>query len=293
VTLSTAAGSRTLYVENMLGQSLTSLDFGTGRSMPFRVRVVDSEFARQGFAVSATMTNMYLDNGGLDYATKIASSDLSLGSQLQPLNVLEVVATVQPLVDTVTTITDGTLCATLGLVTSGCQITSSDLVGNVQDLTVPIDLGNLSNLPLLPQQNEVGAFTNAEYGTGTVGFDDPAKAGQPAATALRVLAGSRVDTTVVLDALTGLVQTTPLATLVPVETVSEALQAQFPLLGGLSPTDLAVLIDNTTGSVVPLTLAEVVAQSGTYMSLPKLDVNVPTDATPGDYRGTLVVTALQ
>lgn len=296
VTLSTGAGTRTLFVENMLGQELTGLDFGTGRSLPFRVRVVDSEFGRQGFNVSATMTHLYKDNSGtLDYATKVASSDVSLGSQTQPLNVLSVDAKVQPLVNTVSTITDGTICGVLELLMSGgaCVIDTTNLVGNIQTVTVPVDLSDLSNLPLLPQANETGAFTNPEYGTGTAGFGDPNKDATPA-TARRVLAGSRVDTSVVLDELASLLATTPLATLVPVETVVAALQAQFPTTWGLlSAAQIDAIILSTVGSVVPLTLSEVLAQSGTYMSLPTLDVNVPDGTTPGDYQGTLVVTALQ
>jgi hypothetical protein len=175
-----------------------------------------------------------------------------------------------------------------------CELTTSSLIGNLQTVQLPVDLSDLSNLPLLPQQNETGAFTDAEYGTGTVGFNDPNKGGQPPATPRRVLAGSRVDTAAVLSDLAALLETTPLATLVPVETVVAALQAQFPTVWGLlSPAQIDAIILSTVGSVVPLTLAEVVAQSGTYMSLPTLDVNVPAGTVPGDYSGTLVVTALQ
>lgn len=293
VTLSEAAGSRTLYVENMVGESLTSLDFGAARSLPFRVRVVDSDFDRQSFSVTATMTNMYLDNGALDYTTAIDSADVSLGSQAQPLNVFGVTATVQPLVDTVTTITDLLLCADLGLTILGgvqCEIELSNLVGNLQTVEVPVDLSQLTKLPIIPQANDTGPFTNAEYGAG-VGTGDPSPSVDPA-TSLGVLAGG-LGPTSALSEIEAMLATTPLATLVPEETVVSALVAAYPLLGELSTADIDALLTQTVGSVVPLTLTEIVAQTGTYMSLPTLNVNVPAGTTPGDYRGTLVVTALQ
>lgn len=291
VTLATGTGSRTLFVEDMLGQELTSLDFADTRSLPFRVRVVDSDFDRQAFNVSATMTNMYLDEDGtLTYDTQIDAADVSLGSQLQPLNIFDVDATVRPLVDTVTTVTDATLCSLLGLTGSGCEISLSGLVGTIQTVELPVDLDNLPALPLVPQANETGAFTNAEYTAG-VGAADPSPGGA-AATARRLVAGG-VGPSGLLDEIEGLLVTTPVGALVPVESVVEALVAAYPLIGTLPVGTVSDLIANTTGDVVPLTLNEILAQSGTYMSLPTLNVNVPAGTTAGDYRGTLVVTALQ
>lgn len=301
VTLDNGASSRTLHVESMTGENLSSLDFDSSRSLPFRVKVVDSSFTRTPFTVSATMTNLYLDNGALDYDTKIASADVALGSQLNPLNILGVSAAVQPLVDTVSTVADGTICNVLGVVTTlvngvpTCTLTASGLTGNLQNVNVNVDLGALTNLPLLPQANEIGAFTNPEFGTGTAGAGDTAgKAAGVAATARRVISGSPVSTTTVLSALQNALTTTPLATLVPENSVTAALQAQYSdtwML--LSSTQIATILASTAGTVQTLVPSQVLSQTGTYVSLPTLDVTVPSGIPAGKYSGTLVVTALQ
>ncbi len=300
VTLQNTTSARTLHVESMTGQSLSSLDFGSVRSLPFRVRVVDSSFTRTPFTVSATMTNLYLDSGGLQYGTKIPSSGVSLGSQANPLNILGVSAAVQPLVNTVTTITDATICAALALAMTGltpaCTITTTGLTGNVQNLNVTVDLAALSNLPLLPQANQTGPFTNAEFGAGTVGDGDTA--GKAAAASLsptpkQVVSGAPVSTPAVLTALTNALTTTPLATLVPLATVTAALQAQLPAIGALSTAQIDSLLAATVGTPQGLTSGLILSQTGTYMSLPTLNVAVPSGVPAGQYRGTLVVTALQ
>ena len=298
VTLNNTGSSRTLYVEDMSGNSLSTLAFGTSRSLPFRVRVVDSAFARQGFNVDATMTNLYVDNNGtLDYSKKIASGKVSLGSQSTPLNVLSVTAAVTPVVDTVSTITNATICGTLGAAMAlvngqnACVLNTSDLTGSVQDVTVPVNLSDLTNLPLLPQANETGAFTNAEYGAGTAGANDPNASGT--ATPKRLVKGTVINTAAVLTPLqSGL--STAIGTVVPNETVKQALAAQFSATWALlSSAQIDAILANTVATVETLTSANVTAQSGTYISLPTLAVDVPASAPAGTYRGTLVVTALQ
>lgn len=305
VTLDNGASSRTLHVESMTGQTLSSLDFNSSRSLPFRVKVVDSSFTRTPFTVSATMTNLYLDNAGLKYDTLIASSDVRLGSQLNPLNVLGVSAAVQPLVDTVSTVADGTICNVLGVVTTlvngvpTCTLTASGLTGNLQNVNVNVDLGALTNLPLLPQANETGAFTNAEFGSGTAGAGDTAGKAAAAtagvtATGRRVISGAPVTTGAVLSALRNALTTNPLATLVPQSSVTAALQAQYSATWMLlSSTQITTILASTAGTAQALLPAQVLSQTGTYVSLPTLDVTVPSGIPAGKYSGTLVVTALQ
>lgn len=307
VTLQNTTAARTLYVESMTGQSLSSLDFGSVRSLPFRVRVVDSSFTRTPFTVSATMTNLYLDSGGLQYGTKIPATNVSLDSQVNPLNVLGVSAAVQPLVNTVTTLTgvDAAICTVLGLATPlvnglpTCSLTTTGLSGVVQNLNVPVNLSVLSNLPLLPQANQIGPFTFPEFGAGTVGAGDTvAKAAATSAgqiaTPLRVVGGAPVSTSAVLSALQGALATTPLASLVPTESVTAALNAQFPAAwGNLSTAQVNTILAQTVGAAQTLTGLQVLSQTGTYISLPTLNVNVPGGVPAGQYKGTLVVTALQ
>lgn len=303
VTLDTTASSRTLHVENMAGQPLSSLDFGSVRSLPFRVRVVDSSFTRTPFTVSATMSNLYLDNAGTPvYGTRIASSNVAVGSQANPLNILGVSAAVQPLVNTVSTVTDSTICSTLGVAmtlvgsTNACVLNASSLTGNVQNLGVNVDLNNLTNLPLLPQANETGSFTNADYSTGAGAGDTAGKTAAAGITPTprRLVAGAPAVTSTVLNALTDALVKTPLSTLVPTASVTSALQSQFATTWALLTSgQIDAILASTAGTPLPVTASQVLSQTGTYMSLPTLAVTVPGGVPAGQYKGTLVVTALQ
>ncbi|HEX2849133.1 MAG TPA: hypothetical protein VHN98_01210 [Acidimicrobiales bacterium] len=306
VTLTNPSSSRTLYVEDMAGQPLNTLAFGTNRSLPFRVRVVDNAFSRQQFTVNASMTNLYVDNGGNPDPAQpsIPSSQVSLGSQATPLNILNVAAQVQPLVDTVSTITDTTICSVLGVAlapvngTNACQLTTSGLTGTVQDLTVPINLSNLTNLPLLPQANETGNFPWAEYGAGTAGATDTAgKNAETAAsqtpTQRRMISGQPVSDATVLSALDTVLGAVPQSSLVPTATVVSALQSTYSTTWGLlSQAQITTILANTLATAQALVPGQILSQTGTYMSLPTLNVDT-TGAAAGDYLGTLVVTALQ
>jgi hypothetical protein len=300
VLLDNPAGSRVLYVEDMAGGTLTSLDFGTARSIPFRVRVVDSNWGRQSFTVNASMTNLYLDQGAtVDFSNKIDAGNLTLASQVNPLNVLDVSATVRPIVDTVTTLVglNALLCPTLGRALTtiggqqGCALSVNDVAGTVQQLNVPIDLSNLANLPLLPQANESGAFTQAEYGGG-VGAGDSAGAGA-AGTQRRLIGGQRVDSATVLNALTAAIDSTPRSDLIPDTAVLAGLGTVTSTLSSLTAGQLATVLANTQATVDTLTATDVLSQFGQYIALPALNVAVPAGAVAGDYRGTLVVTGVQ
>ncbi len=302
VSLSNPGSSRTLYVENMAGQALSSLDFGTGRSMPFRVRVVDDAFSRQAFSVSASMTNLYKNNGGSPDTSQpsIPSSQVSLGSQVMPLDVLSVKAAVQPLVNTVSTITDGVICGLLKLplLSNVCTITQTGLTGALQVLDVPVDLSSLGNLPLLPQANETGNFAWAEYGAGTAGAGDTAgKAAETAAgqTASHrtVVSGAPITTAAVLNPLTTALNALPQSTLIPTATLVNALRSALGAVWDLlSATQITTVVNSTVATVQSVIPSQILNQSGTYMSMPTLNVDT-TGAAAGDYLGTLVVTALQ
>lgn len=306
VTLSNPAGSRTLYVESLDGTALNALDFGTGRSVPFRVRVVDSAFSRQQFSVSATMTHLYQAPNGVvnQAATPIMSSDVALGRQASPLNVHSVTAILQPVLDTTSRLLDPLACTALGLTSSvlaplnglpggtGCTLTTNDILGKVTEVTVPVDLNNLPALPLVPQMNETGAFTEAEYGVGTAGAGDARATGAPAATPRRVLSGTALPTDLgpMQNALSALNLGTAL---VDNNALLQQLQATYPALTSLAPATISGIVTNTVATLNTLTLANILKQTGTYVALPTLDVTVPAGASAGGYKGTLVVTALQ
>ena len=295
VLLENPGGTRVVHVENLDGSVLEELDFGTSRSLPFRVRVVDDAFDREGFQVTASMTNLYRADelGNVDYdLDDIASADVSLGSVASP-SALDVKAVVQPVLDTVTTLTNPVICNLLGftplVLNDGCTINTNDIVGKVVEVTAPQDLLNqLPKLPLVPQPVTTGPFTNAEYGSGTVGFADPTPSAlEP--TSLQVLGGdaSPVD----LSALTTLVDALSDTALIDPATLLTQLGQTLPL-GSLLPAQVAELLAATTATVNTLTLSNILSQTGTYVSLPTLNVN-SAGAEAGDYKGTLVITALQ
>lgn len=299
VAVSNPGGTRTMYVEDLLGQQLTTLDFGATRAQPFRVRVVDSTMDRSGFSVSATMTNMHVDSGGLQWAKKLDSANLSISSATNPLNVANVTASVQPLVDTVSTITDTTICSTLGLVmtvlngVNACRVNVTGLTGNLQSaVPVTVNLADLTNLPLLPQAPEAGAFTNPDYAGVT--SSDPNKPSTFTATPRRMIAGSVVSTSTVRSALKAALDTDPRSDLVPDNTVTTGLRNTVGLTWDLlTSAQVTTVLNATVATVQDLLPEQVRAQTGSYMSFPVLNVNVPADAPKGDYRGTLVVTGLQ
>lgn len=294
VTLENPSGTRVVTVENMTGTELASLDFGKSRELPFRVKVQDTDYARTGFSMSSSMTNLYVNDNGLQYGQKIASAKVSLDSQANPLNVLGVSATVQPIVGTVTTLVASTVCGVLGLVGNDCVLTTTGLTGKVvEDLTMTVDdlAADVPTLPLVPQANAKGAFTNPSFAAGTAGELDPAKT-TTAPTELLLVSGG-TNTSPVLTELDAALNALPLDSVVNSADVMAALQAQFPLTWGLlSQTELAEVLAATDPVPVALTADQILTLTGTYMSLPTLNVDA-TNAAAGNYQGTLVVTSGQ
>lgn len=303
VSVNNSGGSRTLYVESMLGQPLTSLEFGAARSQPFRVRVVDSSMDRAGFTVSATMTNLYKADGTtLDFTTMIPSSNLSLGYATSPINAKDVSALVQPVYDVGATIS-GTLCTTiqtlqtLNGIAPSCVIDLQDVTGKLQTVPLAADLNNLPSLPLVPQVGDSGAFDNPAYAGAAA--TAPRPSAPPGATSKRLVHATAVNTDAVLatiqTALAKLTSGLPLADKVDTNTVTSRLRdaltaAVFDKLSDAEVQELRNALGATLAALAP---ADVLGQSGTYLSFPMLNVSVPNGSTKGNYKGTLVVTGLQ
>lgn len=288
------SGTRVLFVEDVAGNPLTSLNFRSARSLPFRVRVEDTTMSRDGFSVNATMTNLYRDDGGtLDYASKMASENVAISNPLNSLGIVDVSAQVRPLVDTVTTIADPVVCLALALGTSPCQLSLTGLVGEVQAVTSVVDLGDLSNLPLLPQAAETGAFTNPDYQGAAAG--DPGKPGTFTPTSKRMLAGAPVATPAVLTALKATLDTI-VAGLPSEQVVTDdtLIAGAVGLLGALTADQVTAILNSPTVVTVQNLVADhVLSQTGKYSSNPMLDVTIPQGAPAGSFKGTLVVTAIQ
>ncbi len=297
VSVNNPGGSRTLYVESMLGQPMTSLDFGASRSQPFRVRVVDSSMDRAGFTVSATMTNLYRADGStLDFDTMIPSANLSLGYATSPISIKDVSALVQPVFDLTATI-DGPLCDTLKALGASCVIDLQDVTGKLQTVKLPVDPSDLPSLPLVPQVGDSGSFDNPAY--SGVAATAPKPADAPGATSKRLVQGTAVDTAAVLDkigtAVTLATSSMKLEDKVDTATVTallrDALTAE--VFDTLSDAQVQELLSGLKATLNALAPADVLGQSGTYLSFPKLNISVPTGSAKGEYKGTLVVTGLQ
>lgn len=64
----------------------------------------------------------------------------------------------------------------------------------------------------------------------------------------------------------------------------------YDTLAATQPAVLNTLVGSLSADPVAVTVDRLRAQSGTYLSYPKLEVAVPNATPPGDYAGTLVVT---
>jgi hypothetical protein len=297
VAVSNPGGSRTVYVENLLGQTLTSLDFGTTRSQPVRVRVVDTTMDRSGFQVLTTMSHLYKVSGqSYDWASTIASSDISVNYPPDPLNLLDVHAVVAPVYDMTETVS-GALCTAIQAQGGSCNIVMSGIEGLRQTVDLVVDLTDLSNLPLIPQIGETGDYTQPDY--SGIGANDPNKPGSFTPTSREVISGAVSNAVNTLNSITtalqSLVAGLPTASIVDADTVTGALRDALggPVYDALLPTEVQTIVDSLNATVRAVTSGDVIGQTGTYLSYPKLDVNVPATTSAGDYEGTLVVTAVQ
>lgn len=293
VSLSNPPGSRTVYVEDLLGNPLDSLDFQTGRSLPFRVRVVDADMFRNDFDVQSSMSNLYLADGeSYAWEEKIDSARVRLSYSASALNVVDVKAFVSPIFD----ITGTTLCGLLGKLPGDPSCAINDLEGKWQNLVLPVDLSDLSGLPLLPQTGESGPFTDPNY--SGIGDGDPNEPGSWSATQLRVMSGGAVDTAAVIANVQSRLST-DLSGLGADEVVDPAVlttaiqQMLGPVYDTLNAAQLQALIDDLNWTLNDLTGLDVERQSGTYFAYPIINVDVPGDAATGTYRGTLVLTFTQ
>jgi hypothetical protein len=297
VAINNPGGSRTLFVEDMLGQPLTTLDFGTTRAHPFRVRVVDSTMDRAGFAVLTSMSNLYKSTGTtFDYASVITSANVSIDYPTTPINALSVAAIVTPVFDMAETAT-GTACAALTAAGGTCTIALTAVNGVRQTANLTVDLNKLLTLPIVPQMGDAGSFGSADY--NGIGGGDPGKPASFTPSNVRVLSGGVGSDpqmfTDVKTAVQSLVAITPVSQLADPAVVSGALRNA---IGGtvydkLAPAVVSQLMAGLTPTVKDFVSSQIVAQSGTYLSYPSLHVAVPTKAPAGSYQGTLVVTAVQ
>jgi hypothetical protein len=297
VALNNPGGSRTVYVEDLLGQPLATLDFGTTRSQPFRVRVVDATMDRSGFQVLTSMSSLYLVSGSsYDWATKVPSSDIAVSYPPNPLNIISPSAVVAPVYDMTETVT-GPLCTTIVGLGGSCSVVMAGVVGLHKTVGLAVNLADLNSLPLIPQQGETGAFTTSDF--AGIAANDPAKPGSFTPTNRKVITGAVNNAATALTstttALKALVAGQPATSLVDAATLTSGLRTALtgPVYDALLPADVQTILGALNAAVHDLTTLDVLGQSGTYLSYPKLDVTLPAQQPAGSYKGTLVVTAVQ
>jgi hypothetical protein len=349
VNASPTASTRQLKVLDMAGQPLTQVSLAPGQPDPFQVQVVDSGFSSltssNGFSVKASMNNLYLVNGaGYDYsAPYIPSGDLSIDYQTNPIRAFSPVADVlgsvslsgalptctggvvtglPNLISDVTT-ADGVALATqlcTDLTTTALQVTSAGPVALPTATT--LDLSSLlpSDLPFnlgstLGVDYENGAFTNADYSTGTIG-GDPANGNIPPnwatapVTTKKLLTGHAALTTnltnvinsalgAVVSGSSALSSATGAGALLPVSSVIAALNGAggslTTLAGDLTQipaTDAAQIVNSLTPTLLAPALANLTGVGATSVSLPTLTYSGAATVPTGQYRGTMTVTLL-
>jgi hypothetical protein len=290
VTLANGEGSRTMYVEDLLGNELTGFAFGEATSQPFRVRVVDDSMDRTPFTVSAQMTKLYrLVDGSLVADQPIASGQLRVDPVIDP-SVSGVLASVQPVVDIVLHSTDPVVCTLLGVLTGSCDIPLADLTAKVQDVAYAADTV-LDGLPIVPGSTEPGAFDTPAY----TGESPDAPGTPPAATSRTLLSGNTNEDLAFLTDLTSQLQTLVdgLSSVTDLVDSNALISALPPALQSLSGATLTALLGSDfTATVHDVVVSQVLSLTGTYLAFPKLSVTVPGDAPGGSYQGTLIVTGI-
>lgn len=301
VTVNNGGGTQTVIVENVLGTAtLTELDFDQARSMPFRVRVVDTGTNRSQFTVDASMTNLYRSTGvdQWDFVTPIPSAMVSIDSAASGLSARDVLATVGGTVDGVLTVADATMCNALLLLSSDtCTLNLNDMAMVPQE--VPVDLSALDNLPLVPQAVDPGTFDQPDWAGVSLGDSNaPAPGSTFNYTTHRVIGGGRpggAEELAMLTALQAPLQNAVDNAAAPTDVVSagdlaNAIRAAVPTIGDALLADLLTQTLDLTADTIGVD--DILAVAGTYLSYPVLAIDT-TGAAQGSYEGTLVVTGIQ
>lgn len=210
VSITATEGTRQFAVQKLDSTPLTAIAFaGPTGSQPFKTVVTDKDrrVVSSGYQVNAQMSNLYLEGAGgaLDYATKIASRDISLtyGNALSASGITLPVVPQVSLTGTLgdcsnpdiaaalgITALDGVIntlasllntpeyavCTELAALDATTAVVNSTVAGMTQTLTnLSVPLGDLPFA--LTGGMQGGPFTYPTYATGTVGAGDTAGAG--------------------------------------------------------------------------------------------------------------------
>lgn len=322
--------SRTLYVEDVTGKPLTTLDFGRGGTLAFRVRVADSDMPVTGsdFQVYATMNNLYRSDGsgGYVWADTIPSKNVSLAFGSSPYGALGVALPVVPQLSLSSGAGPLPTCASLLGLTSmldpvcsllgsagGVSVSGVTVPGLPQTIALP-DTTALTDLPMALAGAQGGAFTNADFDNGIGAGDSSGKtaAGTTAPTRGAVMTGtaglpaglasglqSRLQSALAGLPLVSADGTGAQASLAAVvAALAGSTDTAVAQLGsalqrtGLSTDQVIAVVNGLTATVRLPQLGDLLGLRGSWVSLPMLSVS-GRGPVGGTYAGTLTVTLVQ
>jgi hypothetical protein len=295
VTTVVATGTRTLTVTDPTGAAIGAggLPLGAGHGGALLVNVTDVNYQHAGYQVSATMTNLYPWSGSAyDFSgTPIPSSAISVA---YPSDLLDLV-NVKTLVDPVLKLTGSVTVGGLGVPTSINQ-TVDGATESVQTLANTVTRSTLASalasLPVTLDTRETGSFASAAPLPG-----EPTA--HPNPTSKVLMSGSAQDPA--SAALVSALETTyggetaaqlVAAGLLDQNAVVSAVAQQMGITPDLlSAADISTIMSSVTGDITSI-VGSVLGQSGSYNTLPTLNIDVPSSASAGVYRGQLVVTLM-
>ncbi len=305
VETSVVSGTRTLTLKSLVGDELTGVSMGTTGTAGFVANVTDLQYSRAGYQVTAALSNLYLHDGaGYDCSKTLGALNFSLDFLVDPVTVADVEAIAEAVWD-LTGSLPGDLALLLG-VAGGTVVDVTGLDGEQlgRDLAGVLQ-GVEDSLPIKVAPGTGGAFENP----GPHADCDPT----PSSTTTlslqngtdsdlsdlftwvgsEITAAADPDSNGVISA-TELVDSGEVNADAMAEAVRQALSDAGVNLGLLdSLIDAGTLSITDIYDVLEATLEPVTAllgQTGTYLSLPKLNVSVPAGTSAGTYRGTLTVT---
>ncbi len=323
VTLADVSGSRTLTVTDATGTTLdaATLSTGAGASIPFVTNVTDVLYDNLTYDVDASVSNLYLWDGvSFTCGVYIPANELSISWPTEAFGVDDVSALVTdtlfdvsgtlPAISPANATLDAILTAAgvpVGTSVSGADLSRSGQ-GLIEETIGSVQLASgvlLSDLPLAISVGTAAPFTDAaDHSTCSGGAGTPTtvnlQSGDPNAsfsladvaaaveTALGtvdgVVAGGHLTKDEVLDGIFTDAQLTSITTAVSAASLGAVWDAYVDdVITALSLDDVTI---NT-----------LVGQTGTYTSVPSLDVDSaltvvgtePTGVT-NIYRGEMVIT---
>jgi len=310
VTVVTFAGSRAMTVKSLTGDNLTAMSMGTAREAGFLVNVTDLVYDRKGYQVTAMMTNLYKYAAAYDCgAPSIAAGKLSVGYLANPISIKDIAAAAAPVLNFSGTIAaTSPLFAALGLAgTSNVNVASQVTQQLIDYSTSTVYSGAETLLPMNVSTGPTGtAFTGSAAG-------HPCGGGAATPTTIKVQQGTVNTHADFLNWLKDRVlagHATAAGSggvLSAAEAVAGGLATQAglddsvrtALIGlGVNPLILTAtpkLISDAEAlmSATPLSslsTSDVLRQTGTYSTLPKLIVGDLTGIPTGAYKGTMTLT---